>query len=286
MRHLWQITTLLALFLLSMTAALAAEGEKPASVTEQPGFEIERVSWIGNAGEGGGVTVVNRFGDLRARFGGYEGQVEVFANVQHFDSEGPRLVVETVESAGGVEVTVGYRAAEGAELVTRRDPRHKKRADMVLYVPLGARLDASTDQGLIDVRGIKGDVRARTAAGEIKARKVDGELDFETGDGDILALLEQWDSERRHSFVSSSGDQWLYFGGEINAGLQVATSGLLSTDFSLEVDYQADRRPIKRAQGMVGKGSTVVTASSLDGHVRLIRRPLARKARARPEAER
>ncbi len=266
---------------LLLLATLAAAEEPTAPAGGEEGFEIERVSWTGDAGDGG-VTVINRFGDLRARFGGYEGKVEVFGNVQHFVAEGPRLVVESKETAAGVEVTIGFRG-EGGELITVRDPEQRKRADMVLYVPQGAALSVETAGGLIDVRGLKSDVRARSHGGDISARKVVGALDFAAGGGDVLALLEQWDAKRRHSFATDTGDVSIYLAGEVNAKLHAATSGLLSTDVSLEVDYQADRRPIKRAGGMLGKGSSTVTVTSRDGHVRLIRRPLARKAMVRPE---
>ncbi len=267
--------------------------EAPPLAAGTPGFEVERFSWVGNVVAGcdatleqckPDVTVVNRFGTIRARFGGYQGQVEVFANVQHFAQEGPRLVVETRETRTGVEVTVGYGNGETAELVTVRDPDHKKRADMVVYVPRGAPLSVSTDRDLIDVRSLKSDVRARTVSGDVTARKIDGALDFETGSGDVLVLLEGWDSASRHAFASGSGDLSIYFGGEVNARVRVATSGLISTDFSLSVDYQADRRPIKQGEALLGKGSSTVAISSAFGHVRLVRKPLARKALARPEA--
>ncbi len=277
------------LVLLALAAHATGQETGPSSARpspfDTPGFEVERVSWTGNVAPGRGVTVVNHFGSIRARFGGYQGQVEVFANVQHFAGEGPRLVVRTRESQDGVEVTVGYvpdSANADAELVTVPDPDHKKRADMVVYVPQGAPLSASTDHGLLDARGLESDVRARTVSGELTARKVDGELDFETGSGDVLVTLEKWDSARRHSFASASGDLSIVFGGEVNAVIRVATSGLISTDFSMKIDYQTDRRPIKRGEALAGKGSSAVEISSSDGHIRLIRRPLARKARVRP----
>ncbi len=276
-----RMTCCLVLLALATGVAGQETGDSPPAAGT-PDFEIERFSWTGSVAAERGVAVVNRFGTVRARFGGYEGQVEVFANVQHFASEGPRLVVEIAESQTGVEVTVGYRNGETGEWVTVRDPGHKKRADMVVYVPRGAPLSASTDRDLIDARGLKSDVRARTVSGDVTARKIDGELDFGTASGDVLALLERWGSERQHAFASDSGDLSIYFGGEVNARIRVATSGRISTDFSLSVDYQADRRPIKRGETLVCKDLSTVAISSVDGHVRLVRKPLARKARVRP----
>ena len=251
-----------------------------------PGFEIERVSRIASVAEGLGVTVVNRFGDVRARFGGYEGRAEVFANVQQFDDEGPRLLVETRKTPAGVEVSVGYRVSESGELVTAPDPGWKKRADMVVWVPRGAPLAVTTVDGLVDLRGLESDVRAVTAGGAIKARKMRGALDFRSGSGEVLVVLESWDGAREHSFASEAGDLSVVLGGEADTTIRVATSGLVSTDVSLGLDYRADRRPVRRAEALLGEGSGTVTISSGDGHVRLIRRPLAREALLEPEPKR
>jgi hypothetical protein len=269
----------LACLLLAFLAVAAAAQETP------DGFEIERFSWVGAVEDGGGVTVVNRFGDVRARFGGYEGRVEAFANVQHFAGEGPRLEVATKESAAGVEVTVGYRDERG-ELVTARDPRLKKRADLVVWVPKGAPLTATADGGVMDLRSLESDVRARTTSGAVTALKLGGDVDLASESGDLLALLQDWSTARRYVFASDRGDVTLYCGGEVNAALRVATGGLISTDFSMTVDFQAGRRPVRRGEALAGKGSSAVEIESASGHVRLVRRPLARDARVRPEAER
>jgi hypothetical protein len=280
-----QATRLLAatgLALLGLTAGAVGQevSTPPFGVA---GFEIERLSWVGSVAPGRGITVLNRFGDVRARFGGYEDRLELFANVQHFASEGARLVVQASETQTGIEVTVGYRTTEGGELVALPDPGHKKRADLVVYVPQRTPLSVSSDHGLVDVRGLESDVRARTASGGIIARKVDGELDFETGSGDVLVRLERWDSARDHSFASGSGDLSVVLAGEVDATISVATSGLISTDYSMDVDYQSDRRPLRRGEARIGEGSCLISISSTDGHVRLIRRPLARQAGAPPE---
>lgn len=250
------------------------------------GFEIERFSWVGTVPVEAGqcdcnITVINRFGTVRARFGGYEGQVEVFANVQHFAEEEPRLTVETRESLAGVQVTVGYRDRDSEALVSVRNDQ-KKRADLVVWVPLGVPLSVSTDQGLIDMRGLRSDVQAQSDSGNITALKIQGNLNFNTFGGDILTLLEDWDRHYDHHFTTGSGEQKISFGGEVDTHVRVATSGLISTDFSMDVDYLADRQPVRKANVLIGKGSSTVTMSSASGHIRLVSIPLASKARVHP----
>ena len=271
-----------ALGLLLPAPGAVARGQEPAEAFGVPGFEIERFSWVGAVPTGGEVRVLNRFGDLRARFGGYEDRLEVFANVQQFADEGAPLEVEVRETAAGVVVEVGSRDGDAGGLVTTPDPGQRKRADMVVYVPRGVPLSASTQDGLFDARGLESDVRARTVGGRITARKMVGALDFATASGDLLVVLERWDRARRHSLASESGDLSVVLGGDVHAAIRVATSGRISTDVSMTIDYRADRRPIRRGEARLGKGSSSLSIVSADGDVRLARRPLARKARVRP----
>ncbi|MCP4899089.1 MAG: hypothetical protein GY906_19140, partial [bacterium] len=95
------------LFLLLWGGAIAAE--EVTEPTKPRDHQVRKMTWLGSVAEGGTFTVTNRFGDIRARFGGYEGKVEVIAMVQDFATEEPPLMLETAESKLGAEVTVGYR---------------------------------------------------------------------------------------------------------------------------------------------------------------------------------
>ena len=260
------------------------EDATPPQSALPAGFELERVSWLGEVDEGQHITVRNPFGDVRARFGGYAGQVELLANVQHFSDEGARLEVDTAVVPTGLVVTVGYRTSTGA-LALVRDAAEKKRVDLVIYVPQDVPLSVMTDAGLIDVRGLRSDVRGRSAGGAIRARGVDGTLDLATSTGDLVTLLETWYTARHHRLVTEHGPLSVVFGGEINAAIRASTSGLISTDFSMELDYQADRRPVRQGEVFEGKGSSSVMVRSTDGRVRLTRKPLAREARVQPPTE-
>lgn len=246
-----------------------------------PGFEVERIPWVGSIEPGEDVTVLNRFGSIRARFGGYEGRVELLANLQHFAAEGPRLAVETTPVPGGLEIAVGFRASGDGGLVTERDPEQKKRADLVVFMPRGGTLSATTDHGLLEIKGMESDLRATSSSGKIQVREVGGNLDLTSDDGDILVVLEAESSDREQSIASSEGDLTVIFGDKASYDVTVATSGPISTDFSLDLDYRADRRPRKLGRAAIGKGATRLALSSAEGHIRLVRRPAAHRARVR-----
>ena len=115
-------------------------------------FEIQSLDWRGSVESGQTIEVVNRFGDIRARFGGYEGEVEISATAQHFEDEGPRLGLRGTSSDTGLDISVGFENEEG-QWVTERDPSHRKRIDIVVFVPLRGRLQVVTDHGLIEIQG-------------------------------------------------------------------------------------------------------------------------------------
>ncbi len=267
---------------LALTTATVAVGQE-ALPTDQ-GFEMERATWTGTLADGDAVTVINPFGDVRARFGGYEGKVEVLAILQQFAGEGPRLALDGKITETGAEVRVGARDAQSGEWITARDPGQKKRADLVVFVPLGAPLRISTDHGLVEVKGVKSDVRASTASGEMVVRGIAGDLDLESGSGEVLVTLETREAGRQQRIVSGSGDVTVYLSEDSNLTLGAATSGLLSTDFSMDVDYDAERLPVRRGEAVIGKGTHHVTIRSDSGHLRLVRRPVARKARPKGDS--
>lgn len=272
----------------SLAGALPAAGDGRAADPEagqvDAGFEIERFSWIGQAGEGKAVTIRNAFGDVRTRFGGYEGRVEVLATLQQLDDDGSRLEVEAKQSASGVAVTVGFRDPATDRWVTDRRPEHRKRADVVVFVPLGSALSVSTDHGLVQVRGTRGSVRARTVSGEIELRKVEGSFELETESGSILVWVGDKEVGGRSSMISRGGDQAVVLSADANVTVRVATGGLISTDFSLHLEDPKEGESRKMGEAVIGKGTAELVTSSESGHLRLQRRPVARKARARPGA--
>ncbi len=262
---------------LCLALASAVVGETPRT---EPSNEVERGSWLGTVADGGNFVVTNRFGDVRARFGGYEGKAEVFATVQHFAAEGPRLAVTATESESGVEVMVGYYRETDSGLVTVRDPEQRKRVDLVVFVPLGVPLRLVAEHGLTEVLGVRGDVRAVTTSGDVILRSVAGDVDVRTVSGDVVAVLAGRPAAGEQSIVSETGELTVHLDDDAHLTVHAATNERISTDFSMEIDHQPGRRPARRGVAVVGKGTTGLRLISDGGRVRLVRRPSAQEARA------
>jgi Putative adhesin len=250
-----------------------------AAQPSAPGFALERVERFAQLPPGGVLTVENSFGDVVLRFGGYAGVVEARATLQQFADEGAPLVLEVSEGPAGVQVRVGVRSATASALALEPTKGQKKRADLVLFVPQGARLAVTALDGRFEARGVRGDLKARTRGGAITVRGTRGDLDLESTSGAIVAVPESLGRTAVQRFASASGDVTLHLVEDGSFAVRAETAGWLSTDFSLSVERDADR---KRGSARIGTGATPIHASSGSGHIRLVRRPSA--ALAGPDA--
>jgi len=215
---------------------------------------------------GSRIRVVNPFGSIHARFGGYENQVEILATVQRLEGgpSGPQVLISLAED-GVLDVTT----APGPE----PDPPEgsRSRVDLVLFVPEGAALDAETREGQIDVKGLKGDLTARSEKGDIRIRSVEGRVRAKTARGRIEASLETGVTSESQDFSTETGDIAVYLWEDANVEIDIATSGEIGTDFSINIEHRRYEEPGKHAVATVGQGGSKLSLYSKRGGVRLLR---------------
>jgi hypothetical protein len=218
------------------------------------------------------VRVVNPFGAIHARFGGYENRVEILTTVQHPEGgpSGPVVSISPTDG-GGLEVTT----ALGPEPDPPGGPR--SRVDLVLFVPEGAAVDAETREDQINVKGLKGDLTARSDTGDIRIRSVEGRVRAKTVRGQIAASLESGVTSASQDFSTETGDIEVWLWEDAKAEVEIATSGEISTDFSIDIEHLRFEEPGKRATAVVGGGGPKLSLYTKRGRVRLLRlqRPLA-----------
>lgn len=232
------------------------------AIAASSGPTVERTSWKGRAG--GTIHVENLLGDVRARRADQDLEVEVFATLQQFP--GAQLRVEAREVPDGVEVEVLLDGALG--------PDAPARADLVLFVPDGAKLDVETSAGLVECKKLRGDVAASTGAGEVRVTGAFGNLDVRTVRGSILATLDPWTAGRTRSLGSMTGDIVAYLPEGIDADVSAATSGEISTDYSIEISHVLDAEPTKRARARIGleaRKDSPLSIQTLQGQVKILR---------------
>ena len=226
--------------------------------------------WFEEIEPGGTVRVLNPYGNIYARFGGYEDQVEILATVQRLEGDLPKLEVgfRQVEG-GGLDVTVAPAAAGTGQT--------RDRVDLVLFVPQGAELHARTESDRIEVKGLEGDLVAESIKGDIWVRKIKGSVRAKTERGQISAMLESGVTAAAQELSTRTGEIEVHLWEDARATVHVSTSGEISTDFSISIEHRRHEEPGKHAVATVGQGGPKLALYSKRGRVRLLRlqRPLA-----------
>ena len=225
-------------------------------------WQKESAQWFETIEPGGRVRVVNPLGDIRARFGGYEDQVEVLATLQYTDRQASRPEVTLSRVGTGLDVSTRWRQGDGAG---------RGRIDLVVFVPQGATLDARTEDGLLEAKGLKGDLIASSFKGTVRIRSIQGRVSAKSARGAISAALETGVTDRPQSFTTETGDIEVYLWEDANLQVRLATSGEISTDFSIDIEHRRFEEPGKQGRATVGKGGPELVLESKRGRVRLLR---------------
>jgi hypothetical protein len=210
------------------------------------------------------VRVVNPFGNVYSRFGGYENEVEVQATHQRLESESPALQLLFSREEDGLNVSVATGDGAG-ELETR------ERIDLVVFVPRGATLDVQTRDGSIEIKKLKADVVANSLKGDLKIVSVQGRVQALTSRGRINATLATGVTQESQEFVTETGDVEVYVGEDAHMSVNLATSGEICTDFSIDIEHRRFEEPSKHGVVTVGQGGSRLRLASKQGRVCLRR---------------
>jgi DUF4097 and DUF4098 domain-containing protein YvlB len=146
-----------------------------------------------------------------------------------------------------------------------------QRLDIVVFVPGGHAVSARTEHGLIESRGIRGDIVLTSTAGDIALRGTQGAVLARTGAGSIEASLLTAPAGSQQSFETSSGTIILAVNDRLDAHLDLSTSAAFATEYSLAIEQLTGQEPNKRARAVVGEDEAAITVKSLRGEIRLLR---------------
>ena len=161
----------------------------------------------------------------------------------------------------------------GLEITTARAEGEAGRVDLVVFVPVGLSLDAEAENDNIEIKGVRGDVVASSRTGDIRIRSVQGRVRAKTVRGQISVALVTDATRESQSCITETGDIEVYLREDANAEVRIATSGEISTDFSLNIEHRRLEEPSKHATAVVGDGGNELELSSKRGRVRLLLLP-------------
>jgi hypothetical protein len=234
-----------------------------STASAEDSWKKETIQEFASIEAGGTVRVDNPHGNIYARFGGYENEVEVLATIQRLDLDLPGLKVDISPTEGDLDIIVQAAQAESGET--------SDRIDLVVFIPKGATLDARTLEDLIEAKGLKSDFVAVSDKGDIRFRSIKGKVSAKTSRGNISAALENGVTAEAQQLSTITGDIEVYLWEDAGMEVDIKTSGEISTDFSIAVEHRRFQEPGKYATAQVGGGGPGLSLYSKRGRVKLLR---------------
>lgn len=239
--------------------AEASRALSPAAAPITP----ERRDFSATLADGQAVAIDNPYGDVRLRFGGYAHALEIHAVLQQ-PAQAAAIALQPQTEAR--RYLFAPRLADGAVLAAGQ------RVDLVAFVPGGHAVSARTEHGLIESRGVRGDIDLGSVSGDIAIRGTQGRVRAQTGDGAIEASFDAAPKASQQRLATRTGNIVLAVDERLDATLELATSGVFATEFSLDVERLAGQEPNKRARTVIGDDEARIALESRRGEIRLLRR--------------
>ncbi len=230
---------------------------------------MEQESWSGPTG-GLPIRVINRFGDVRLRDGGSDGELEVAAVLQQLAIDGAKLALDVDVSDNAVEVSI-IRYDSLGNPVTEVPRGDLARADLAVMVPRGATVHAETTAGLLECRGVRTDVELHTNRGAIRVGETRGAVSATTMSGTVEVTLVADATGAEQKLSSTTGSITVFTPATNSLDVTMATSGTFVTDYSLRVEYDDASEPNKTARATVGTGGALLSMTSRRGDLALRR---------------
>lgn len=227
-----------------------------------PQFRVESFRWIGQVAPGQIVEVINHYGNIRFRSSD-DGTLELSAMIQKLGPQAGQVRVEARERAGGAIIRVGPTSEQGTPTGWFRG-----RVDITVLLPPGVSTHAHTLDGLIEVKGVTGDVVATTADGDIHAVRP-RHLRATTRRGQIHVVLDNRKYDGPLFLESIQGDITVQVSQEASLNIQAHTTGPLIANFSKKASM-AVQRAENSLQVTMGSGTNSLHIKSESGRIELV----------------
>lgn len=245
--------------LLGLGPAASMAEDQPA-----PDWRLLRLEARQMLAPGTPVRISNPYGDVRLR--PLTGALEVSAQTQIRLPQTCTPALQLTPEGAGVRL----------DAVCPPDAQGLLRLDMTVFVPADTPLTVQTSQGFLEARGLTG-LTAWSQTGNIRYRGP-GPLVAFTERGSILATFTRtaWDAAAwpmPSELHTLTGNITTQLRGQPPVCLELATSGVLSTDYSLNVQQDPHGPPKQAYAQLQATCQAWLLLDSHKGDIRLIRLP-------------
>lgn len=268
---------------LAAALLLLAPGAARAQGRDDDDARVERnvFTWEGVVPAGRWVYVKNLNGGIRVERGAGD-RVTATADRRTrggADPEEVRFVVQKARDGESVVLCAlwgpdascdesSYRGTPDGWWGGRRRPGSVS-AEYTVRVPASVRLDLSTTNGGLDVRGAGGELVARTVNGGIDLESGGGPVTARTTNGGVAVRLTALGSGRDFDLSTTNGGVSLEVPPSLGAEVDLSTTnGGIDTDFPVTVQGRVNPR---RLHATIGDGSRRVRMRTTNGGVSLRR---------------
>ncbi len=244
--------------------ALGDISSAPHSTHANPVITAVRSDYNGTLQPGQAVVIDNAYGNVSIRFGGFEHRLEAHAVAQGPQASAALQFKPAATSDGSFQM--------GASLPDAATSAEGRRIDVSVLVPEGHAMRVRTSSGDVDVHGVHGNVVVRSDSGNIGLRGIRGAIDAATGDGEIQAWLAPAPRGAMQRLQTRTGAIQVGVDDKLDASIQMATSALFATEYSLQIVRRPGEEPNKQASTLVGADHSKLFIHSKRGQISLLRR--------------
>ena len=237
----------------------------------------DQFNWRGRLQAGETLTLRGVHGDIRA-LPASGGEVEVSA-VKHARRDDPDEVeIEVVTHDGGVTICAVYPAprrrslneclpgGEGRNNTSDNDVE----VDFTVRVPRGVHFTGKTVQGDVTADSLGGNVQVHSVNGDVEASTT-GYVEASSVNGTVRAAMGRADWTGTLELSSVNGSITVVLPADVSAAVEASTvNGSLDSDFPLTVQGRFSAR---RFRGTIGNGGRELRLGTVNGSIRLRRRP-------------
>jgi hypothetical protein len=147
-----------------------------------------------------------------------------------------------------------------------RDRNDDVAVEFIVRVPAGVRLDITTVNGGLEIRGATSVVEANTVNGGIRAESSGGPVNANTVNGDIEVRMGN-SGNQDLNFETVNGSIEVYVPDGLNAEVEMRTvNGRVGSDFPMTVSGRINPR---RIRATIGSGGRRISLETVNGSVEL-----------------
>lgn len=223
---------------------------------------MEGFRWTSPIDPGEIAEVVNHYGNIRFRSSD-DGTLELSATIQKLGPNPGQVRIETHKHTGRVIIRVGPLSDPGIP-----PSWFCGRVDVTVLLPPNVSAHARTLDGLIEVKGVTGDVTASSINGDIKV-VLPGHVQAKTRHGRIEVLLGDKIYEKPLSLTSVDGDITVKTVQNISLLIEASTGGVLLATFPKH-GAGAVKRGKNTLRATLGRATGTLNVSSESGRIELI----------------